>query len=99
MEEGGRQGQPLAFTATEVLRSSSLKTLELIGLEALPNTFSTIAARQALNLSHELQVLEHREIAIERELLRHVADQASDAFRVSWHLVPEDADVTLGRAQ
>src|SRR5665811_1570079 len=54
-------------------------------------------ARHAVDPCEKIDVLLHREIVVERELLRHVPDGAADLFRLPRHVEPVHRGAPRGR--
>ena len=60
---------------------------------------ATLRSAHPEHLAHELQVLVHREIVPERELLRHVAEARAHLLGIARHVVPQDVDRSRGGTQ
>ena len=58
-----------------------------------------LRARHAVNAAEEAQILLHREIAVERKFLRHVADALAHGFRIARDVDPGDDGAAAARAQ
>ena len=74
VQQCGGHRQPLLVAAGQLAAGSACDAAELELLQRPGDAFALAAAAQPIGAGEEVQVLDHGELAIERELLRHVAD-------------------------
>src|SRR5262249_36468959 len=89
-----RDGELLPHPAGEGACRPIAERGECRALEQLPRARGELRLRQAVESGREAQVLEHRELAVEAEALRHVADAGLQLGHVGGEIVAEDAGLT-----
>ena len=62
-------------------------------------TLLGLASAQAIDAGVEIHVLLGGQVLVEREFLRHVADQFLDRFKIPNDVVPADSRRAFGRLQ
>ena len=74
MQHRHRQLQPLLDSERQAVRPRVLDRFEFVTLEKLLDPNRTLPRRQVVELRVQFEVLQHRQLAVEREGLRHVSD-------------------------
>ncbi|GJD99972.1 hypothetical protein GMJLKIPL_1890 [Methylobacterium isbiliense] len=77
VQHGHRQLQPLLDPEGQSVGPRVLDRTEVVAVEQLPNPHGPVVRRQMVELGVQFEVLQHRQLAVEREGLRHVADVAA----------------------
>ena len=74
MQQGGGHGQALRVAARKLAAELAGDGAELELGHRPVDPLATTRAVQAIGAGEEIKVLGHRELGVERELLRHIAD-------------------------
>ena len=99
MENGAAEGEALAPAAGKIARERRFAPVQAGHVEdELPPCRQPLAG-EAVDSAEELDVLVDRQQLVERELLRHVADAAFDAFRILRDVDAADERGAAGRPQ
>ena len=85
-----RELQPLLDAERQALGLGVGDVLQVVALRAAPRSdLRSLSARQVVKLRVQLEILPHREFAVERKGLRHVADVATRLHVVRAHRLAE----------
>jgi hypothetical protein len=94
------QGEALFLSAAERAGELFRAIGEGVGVDQLVHPRPPPRPRQALHGGHELQVLAHGEIFVQRKLLGHVTDPPAQRLRLAWDRQPQHLDLAgAGREQ
>src|SRR5664279_332086 len=99
MQDSASEGQALLPTAGERGNQRPLATGESRHVNGKLNARGKFARRNAIDAAEKAQILFHREVAVEREFLRHVTDPLADSFRVECYVNTGDQCAACARAQ
>ncbi len=87
MQDAGGEREPLLPAARQLARQLVAPVVEAHALHDLPHR--RVAVRHLVDAGDEVEVLEHRQVLVEAEALRHVADLAADFVRLVDDVVAE----------
>ena len=99
MHERTGHGQTLAHTAGELRGAFADVSLEMCRLNELIPAFLKFLIAETVKLPREKQVLIHRQLVIERKLLRHITDHFLDRFSFADDIVATDSRRSFRRLQ
>ncbi len=99
VHHGGGERQALLPTARELAGQPGAVRADAGQLDRPLAALLEDRPLEAVDVGEEVEVLEHREVLVERELLRHVADAAADLLAVAGDVEPVDRRLPLGGRQ
>jgi len=99
MQNRAPQCQPLFPPAGEQARWGILLVFEISHLQDKGETLRESFRRYSVNTGKKLDVFFHRQVVIERKLLRHVTDAAFDFLGLPAHVKTADDSTAGGRHQ
>ena len=99
MENGARQGQPLAVSPGQVVRELFLVPSQARHLQDVLAPLAQPPPGDPVGAPVEVQVLPHRQVAVEAEVLGHVADATADPLRLTHDVEAEHRGVSRRGAQ
>ena len=99
MQHGHGELEPLLDAERQAVGSRVDHGLQVIALQQLLNSPGDLVRRQVVELRVQLQILSDRQLAIEREGLRHVADAAARLHVVRAHGLAEQLAGAAGRGK
>ena len=88
VQQTHRHRQPLFQAAGQLARPLLLPTAQVELVQHGFAAFAQAFAAQAVGLAEKMQVFQHAQIAVERELLRHIADAAARVCGGGAHVQP-----------
>src|SRR5262245_26123577 len=99
VDRGDGEREALLPAPGEGRRPRLRVALEPIAAERGPDALAAAGAGEAEDARREVQVLAHREVLVEREALRHVADGRAQALALARHGAAEHARGARARAE
>src|SRR5262249_26056289 len=97
VHQGGGEGQPLLPTSRELAGKSIAIRADLDQVDGPFATHTSLApAVDAVDLSEEVEILDHGEVLVEAEALRDVTDASADFFSLSHHVEAVNEGAPLG---
>src|SRR5579875_1749997 len=99
MEQGASQRQALLPSAGQYRRPAVLASLKSRHLQRPRDALPEQGAGDAVQPPVKAQVLHHRQVVIERELLRHVTDMLADRLGLARDVIASYARASGGRTQ
>src|SRR5215469_4608584 len=99
VKNGAAEGQPLLPSTGKSAGESAASLGDSGHAEHVVFSFGTAFAGNAVDAAEEIDVLVDREVVIERELLRHVADGAADIVGLGGDVETVDAGASRGGSQ
>ena len=76
VQHGHRELQPLLDAERQAVGPRVLDGFQLVAVEQFPDSHRPVVRQQMVELGVQFEVLQHGQLAVEREGLRHVADVA-----------------------
>ena len=96
VDKGAGQGQPLAVAAGQRARQLPLPLGQVRHPDHLRDPWRALGPRHLVHARVEAQVLVDAQVVVERELLRHVADDRLDPLRLDDEVDAEDGPAPPG---
>ena len=99
VQDGASQGQPLLPSAGQQARHRRPPLAQPCHGQHVLLALGTPLLCNSVDPAEEINVLLHRQIVIERELLGHIADMFSDVLRFGRHIEPAYASPAIARGE